>query len=250
VVAADPGRDLLLTPDLGRTLAERGDDHDVDTWCRIVRDGALLQRAVAPHADVLGLTRMPPESATTYVGDAVGRLGALPPGDPRRLPGDVAERLRALLPTIERWSDQVAALDLPLTLNHNDLHAANVVAPDNPDEPLRFFDFGDAVLTEPLGALLIPLNVSAGELDAGPDDLRLHRIADAALEVWTDLVPARALRSAFPAALQLARLAKVESWRRCLVTMTADERAEFGSAPADWLGTLESNPPMGHLPAM
>jgi len=250
VVAADPGRDLLLTLDLGSTLFELGGDHDVDTWCRIVRDAALLQRAVVPHADELGLTQMPPECATTYVGDAIGRLGALPVGDPRRLTGDVAERLRALLPTIERWSDQVADLDLPLTLNHNDLHAANVVAPESPDEPLRFFDFGDAVVAEPLAALLIPLNVSSRDLDAGPDDLRLRRIADAALEVWTDLVPPRALRAALPAALQLARLARVESWRRCMVTMTTEEREEFGSAPAEWLGTLVEDPPVGHLPPM
>ncbi len=250
VVAADPGRDLLLTPDLGETLAERGGDHDVDTWCRIVRDAALLQREIAPHALDLGLTQMLPESATAYVADAAGRLGALPPSDPRRLPEEVAERLCALLPKIEHWADQVAELDLPLTLNHNDLHAANVIAPDGPDQPLCFFDFGDAVVAEPLGALLIPLNVCAHELDAGPDDLRLRRIADAALEVWTDLAPARELRRAFPAALQLARLARVESWRRCVATMTDDERADFGSAPADWLSTLDSDPPVGHLSPM
>lgn len=250
VVAADPGRDLLLTPDLGRTLAEVGGDHDVATWCRIVRDAALLQRAVAPHADDLGLTEMAPECATMYVGDAIGRLGALPADDPRRLAEEVAGRLRALLPSIERWSDQVAELDLPLTLNHNDLHAANVVAANGPDVPLRFFDFGDAVLAEPLGSLLIPLSVSSRDLDAGPDDLRLRRIADAALEVWTEHARARALRAALPAAIQLARLARVESWRRCLATMTAEERAEFGSAPADWLGTLAHDPPVGHVAPM
>jgi hypothetical protein len=249
VTASDPGRDLLLTPDLGRTLAELG-DVDVDMWSRIVRDAALLQRAVAPHADELALTELAPECATTYAGDAIGRLGALPAGDPRRLPEDVAERLRALFPTIERWSDQVAELDLPLTLNHNDLHAANVVGGGDPEAPLRFFDFGDAVLAEPLGAFLIPLSMSSQDLDAGPDDLRLRRIADAALEVWTDLAPARALRAALPAALQLARLARVESWRRCLGTMTADECAEFGSAPADWLGSLAANPPVGHVARM
>ena len=250
VVAADPGRDLLLTADVGRTLYEIGGDRDVATWCRIVSDAALLQRAVVPHAEDLGLTEMAPECATTYVGDAIGRLGALPEGDPRRLPEEVAEQLRALLPTIERWSDQVAELDLPLTLNHNDLHEANVVATNGPDASLRFFDFGDAVLTEPLGALLVPLNVSSEELEAGPDDLRLRRIADAALEVWTDYAPARALRAALPAALQLARLARVESWRRCLGTMTAEERAEFGSYPADWLGTLLADPPVGHVARM
>ena len=55
VTASDPDRDLLLTPDLGRTLAELDGDVDVDMWSRIVRDAALLQRAVAPHADVLPL---------------------------------------------------------------------------------------------------------------------------------------------------------------------------------------------------
>ncbi|KAA1423182.1 hypothetical protein [Nocardioides antri] len=250
VVAADPGRDLLLTADLGRTLAELGGDHDVDTWCRIVRDAALLQRAVVSHVDQLGLTEMPPEATPAYVGDAIGRLGALPHDDPRRLGEDVARRLCALMPTIERWSDDVADLDLPLTLNHNDLHGANVVATNGPEVPLRFFDFGDAVATEPLGSLFIPLAVCAADLGAGPDDLRLRRIADAALEVWTDLAPARAMRAALPAALQLARVARVESWRRCVRTMTTEERAEFGSAPAERLATLVADPPVGHLPPM
>lgn len=250
VVAADADRDLLLTADLGRTLHERGDEHDLDVWCRIVRDAALLQRAVVPHATDLSLTALPPEGATTYVGDAIGRLGALPADDPRLLPADVAGRLRGALPMIERWSDEVAELDLPLTLNHNDLHTANVVAAEDPAEPLRFFDFGDAVLTEPLGSLLIPLSVAARDLDAGPDDLRLRRIADAALEVWTDAAPARVLRAALPAALQLGRLARIESWRRCVCTMTVDERAEHGSAPADWMGTLLSDPPVRHVAPM
>lgn len=250
VAAAEADRDLLLTVDLGSTIHETGAEPDVATWSRIVRDAARLQRAVAPHAVELGLTEMSPECATSYVGDAIGRLGALPPSDPRRLTEDVASRLTGLLPTIERWADQVADLGLPFTINHNDLHTANVVAANGADTPLRFFDFGDAVVAEPLGALLIPMNVCARDLDAGPDDLRLRRICDAALEVWTDLAPARALRAALPAALQLARLARTESWRRCVATMTTDERAEFGSAPADWLGTLLHDPPMGHVARM
>lgn len=250
VAAADPGRDLLLTEGLGRTLGELDAAPDVPTWSRIVRDAAQLQRAVAPHIDELGLTSLPPECATMYAGDAIGRLHALPDGDPRRLEDDVAERLRALLPSIERWSDQVADLDLPLTINHNDLHADNVVAAGGADRPLRFFDFGDAVASEPLGELLIVLNICSDEMKAGPDDLRLRRIADAAIEVWSDLVPARAIRAGLPAALQLARLARVESWRRCVASFTPSERDEHGSAPAHWLGSLVEDPPVGHVPPM
>lgn len=245
VVAADPGRDLLLTADLGPTAEEEGRRHDVDLWQRVLRDAARLQREVAPRAADLGLTALPPEEAVTYAGDAIGRLAALQPGDPRRLSGAVADRLQALLPLVERWADTVADLDLPLTLNHNDLHLANVVAAD--DAPVRCFDFGDALLTEPLGALLVPLQACADDLAAGPCDLRLRRVADAALEVWSDLAPAKALRAALPAALQLGRLGRVESWRRCIATMTPEERREFGSAPARWLGSLVGDPPVGRL---
>jgi Ser/Thr protein kinase RdoA (MazF antagonist) len=128
-----------------------------------------------------------------------------------------------------------------VTLNHGDLHAHNVfhVAGE-----LRFFDFADAVLTEPLGALLIPLRVLSDELDAGPDDPRLWRIIEPALEVWSDLVPMRALRAALPAALQLSRLGRVESWGRCCVSMDDAELAEWGGSVPGWLESLLEDPPL------
>ncbi|UMG92850.1 hypothetical protein [Nocardioides sp. TF02-7] len=249
VTAADPERDLLLTPDLGPTLAAGVPERGVDVWCRVLRDAARLQRAVARDAETLDLTRLAPEEAVTYAGDAVGRLCALPAGDPRRLDPAVAGRLQALLPAVERWAEVVADLDLPLTLHHNAPGLDAVVLPTDPDAPVRFRDFGDALLTEPLGGLLVPLGECAVALAAGPDDLRLRRVADAALEVWSDLAPARSLRAALPAALQLARLARVESWRRRVATMTSEERREFGSAPARWLGSLVADPPVGATPA-
>ena len=91
-------------------------------------------------------------------------------------------------PSYAGGPSEVAALGLPLTLNHNDLHENNVF---DVDGRLRFFDFGDSLLTEPLGVLLIPLNILGDKLEADGDDPRLWRVADAALEVWSDLVPAR-----------------------------------------------------------
>ena len=162
--------------------------------------------------------------------------------DPRRLAPDVADRLRAHLPVVRRWAEQVAALGLPLTLNHNDLHENNVF---DVDGRLRFFDFGDALVTEPLGVLLIPLNILGEKLEADGDDPRLWRVADAALEVWSDLVPAAELRAALPAALQLGRLGRVESWVRCQPSLSDDELAEWGPVAATWLGTLDADPPVG-----
>lgn len=242
VLAADPRRDLLLTADLGPTLEARGQGADVDVWCRVVADAAALQRRVVGTAAELGLTVMAPCDASTYVADAVGRLAALDWTDPRRLAPDVAHRLGQLLPEVDRWADRVEEADLPLTLVHNDLHASNVVLGHG---SLRFFDFGDAVVGDPLANLLIPLHMVQRELGAAPDDPRLWRIADAALEVWSDLAPITALRAALPASLQLARLARVESWRRCIATMSAEERADWGFVPARWLGLLLEDPPLG-----
>ena len=136
----------------------------------------------------------------------------------------------------------MAALGLPLTLNHNDLHNRNVCEVDG---RLRFFDFGDSLLTEPLGVLLIPLNILGASLDADGDDPRLWRVADAALEVWSDLAPLADLRAALPAALQLGRLGRVESWVRCQPSLLDDELAEWGPIAAAWLGTLDADPPVG-----
>lgn len=245
VLAADPERDLLLTADLGPTLADLGRSGDVATWCRVVAESAALQRRLVTTGLTTPLTVLTPCDASTYVADAVGRLAALPPGDPRRLAPDLAHRLERLLPTVDRWADEVEDLDLPLTLVHNDLHAGNVVPLDG---TLRFFDFGDALVADPLGNLLMPLVTAQRELRAPDDDPRLRRIADAGLEAWSDLAPLPALRAALPAALQLGRLARIESWRRCVASMTEAERAEYGWVPAHYLALLLESPPVGATP--
>ncbi|MGH3335843.1 MAG: hypothetical protein ACRDOZ_08485, partial [Nocardioides sp.] len=157
-------------------------------------------------------------------------------------PSDQAAAIEALRPTLADWVDRVAELGLPVTLNHGDLHGHNVFRVGG---ELRFFDFADSLLTEPLAALLIPLNVLSGQLDAGPDDPRLWRVVEPALEVWSDLTPMPALRAALPAALQLGRLARVESWARCCVSMDDAELAEWGGSVPGWMETLLLDPPLG-----
>ncbi|MFC7492624.1 MULTISPECIES: hypothetical protein [unclassified Nocardioides] len=245
VAAADPGRGLLLTPDQGEVLGERTDD--VDAWCRVTAAGAQLQLELARYADHLvdaGLTTLAPADCPAYVEEQLAAFDELPDGDPRAMEPGAGEAVRALLPTVREWADRVAALELPLTLCHNDLHGHNVF--DRAGE-LRFFDFADALVMEPLAALLIPLAALRGTLDAAPADPRLRRVADAAIEVWTDYAPAAELRAALPAALQLARLARTESWIRCIAPMDDEELAEWGAAAAYWLASLTAEPPL--LPA-
>ena len=246
VAAADHDRGLLLTVDQGRVLGESAADDDLDVWERVLVAGAELQRELEPHVDrlaALGVARLAPQDAPAYAEQRLDELASFPDGDPRTLPVEEARALTALLPTVRGWADEVAALGLPVTLNHNDLHDNNVFAVGS---TLRFFDYADSLLTEPLGVLLIPLNILSHRLEAGPDDPRLWRLADAALEVWSDRAPMSQLRAALPAALQLARLGRTESWARCCVSMADAELVEWGSTVPRWLATLLLEPPVGH----
>jgi|EndMetStandDraft_8_1072994.scaffolds.fasta_scaffold28672_4 hypothetical protein len=245
VVPVTAARDgFLLTPDQGDVFYETAGG-DLSNWVRLAREAAELQRALLPHRDALlaaGLTELEPEQGSDYLAARIEQYAALAPGDSRRLAPDVAARLRAHLPVVRRWGEQVAALGLPLTLNHNDLHENNVF---DVAGRLRFFDFGDSLVTEPLGVLLIPLNILGEKLGAEADDERLWQVADAALEVWSDLVPMAELRAALPAALQLGRLGRVESWVRCQPSLSDAQLAEWGPVAATWLGTLDAEPPLG-----
>lgn len=239
----DLGRGLFLTPDLGPTLGDTA-GNDIDAWCRVAGSGAQLQLEVARYTERLvasGLTTLAPGDAVGYVEEQLDGFAALPDDSPRALSPERRAAVRALLPEVARWADEVAALGLPLTLCHNDLHGQNVF---DVGGELRFFDFADALVTEPLAALLIPLHLLGRAIEAGPEDPRLHRVADSALEVWTDYAPMAELRAALPAALQLARLARVESWIRCTAPMNAAELADWGSVAGEWLASLAEAPPV------
>lgn len=242
VAGADPDRDLLLTPDqgavLGDELADAREEDKLLVVRRMLAEAAQLQREVAPHAARLaeaGLERLAPSDALPYVQQRLDDFASLPPDDPRAFEPGRAEVLEAALPAIAAAVDRVAGLGLPLTLNHNDLHTFNVF---DVGGRMRFFDFGDALLSEPLGTLMVPLGGIAQHLDLTRDDPRILDLAEPALEVWSDLAPLPELRAALPAALRLARLARCESWLRCFAGMDDAELAEFGDAAAYWLAAV------------
>ena len=221
--AVDLERGYLLTPDQGPVFGDTVGD-DLEPWCAVAREGAMLQRELADHSDemeAVGLRRLGAAEAPSYVATRVAQYESLPPSDSRHLSEADATKLRGLIPQVRAWAEETAALGLPVTLNHNDLHGNNVFAVDG---GLRFFDFGDALLTEPLSVLLVTLRVLQARLECAPDDPRVTRVADEALEVWSDLTPLPHLRQGLAASLQLGKLARSESWLRCLSHLTDDRR--------------------------
>lgn len=212
VTAIDADRGFLLTPDQGQVFGDVVAPDDLDAWTRLVVRAMELSRTVAGDADRLlaaGATRC-------------------------RVPDRVRDDVVPLF-------EAVGSLGLPESLVHNDLHEHNAF---DLRGGLVFFDFADAVVANPLAGLMVPFNVLGYHLDAEPTDPRLRRIADAALEVWSDLAPMAELRAALPAALRLGCLGRAESWSRVVPDFTGDARAEFGNAPEEWLGRLTDPAPV------
>lgn len=213
VTDVDLERGLFLTPDQGAVFADTVAADDIGAWVRLVQRAMELARTTADSgADLL----------------ATGLTGC-------RVPDHVAARVAAL-------REEVSGAGLPVALVHNDLHEHNAF--DHP-EGLRFFDFADAVWEHPLAGLLVPLNVLGTRLGGvAPDDRRLRRVADAALEVWSDLAPAAELRRALPAALRLGRLGRAESWARIEPHLAPGDLDDYGGAADAWLDRLDDPPPV------
>lgn len=241
VTATNADEGWLLTPDQGRSLWDAG-RFDAPDFERLLTDYGQLQRTLMiDNVDLpaAGLTTMDPSAAEQYLLEHVDRLHGLPVDDPGRLDDAAAERLRTLGPTVRRWADTVSSTGLPLTLEHSDLHPGNAF--DAPaGASLRIFDWGDAVRAFPLCSLLVPMRTMTST-DVGLPGLAqsaVDRVVDAYLEVFSDLTPMAELRAALPAALELAKLNRHESWRRALAGADSDSYADAGGAPAAWLAMI------------
>ena len=123
--------------------------------------------------------------------------------DEEREEGAVARRtLRDQLPVVTALADELAALGIAASVQHDDLHGGNVLVGPDGD---RFFDWGDAVVAHPFGTLTVTFNSIAHTLELPPADPAFTRLEAVYLEAWHGVAsPADLQRAA--AIARVARL--------------------------------------------
>ena len=226
LLAADSERGWMLQADAGARLRELADP---GRWLDILPRYAQLQVDAAEVAEELRRAGAPDRrfaALPAAFDDLLGRRRGLEPDVLARLGGSGR---------IAELCAELAALGLPETIQHDDLHSGNVFVHDG---RYLFVDWGDACLSHPFLTLHVTMRVLAYELGLAEGAPELDRFRDAYLEPWTAFRPATDLVSVLPAADLLGALCRALTWQLVAEETPPADRDEYDEAVADRLRLL------------
>jgi hypothetical protein len=215
VLAYDEQRAWLLLADAGTPLRVLG--NSPDAWLLALPLCAELQRGEAADAQD-HLARGVPDLrlATLPARYAVLLERDLP------LEHDEIGRLRRFDSRFAELCGALAAYDLPETVQHDDLHAANVYADRG---RLRLLDWGDASISHPFASLVVTFRFLEEINHLPPLDPWFARLRDAYLEPW-----GVGLTDVFALAIRVGTFAHAIAWIRQRDALPDAARPEFDKA--------------------
>lgn len=214
VIVIHPTEPWMLLADGGIKLRDAVTGQALmDTWAALLPRYAELQRALLGHEDDLLATGTPDRR----IAKLADQLGAViddervlaPLSDDTLAPTHAG--LRALLPQIASLADELASFGIGTTIDHDDLHDANVLVRDG---NAVVFDWGDACVTHPFLSLWIVRRIVAHRLAMNESDPTIARLVDAYLEPWTTFAPIAALRRAAEIGAHLGSVTRALCWYR------------------------------------
>jgi Phosphotransferase enzyme family len=237
-LALDTERAWALLPDGGDRLRDRlGAEPRYGEWEQVLSAYAELQRAATQEVDrlvFLGVPEVRPEALPELLDGLLADRKVTDGLDQ----GDL-DRLRALQEPYAQWCRELAAGGVPATIQHDDLHDGNVLCSA---DGFRVIDWGDTAIAHPFSTLLVTLRSIAHRWELVPDDPGLLRLRDAYLEPWTADHSSEDLRRLAALAVAVAPVGRALAWRRALIGVDGDARAEWWPSVPGWLGELGGPP--------
>jgi hypothetical protein len=213
VLAVHPSEPWMLVADGGRRVDEVYQGHALlDAWRAVLPRYAELQRALTPKASDALAAGTPDHGARALVAGFVSAIEAEPAldaGRDDRLTPDERGALQRALPQVQRACDDLAALGIAETVQHDDLHQGNLLVRDG---RAVVFDWGDACVSHPFLTLAVTLRFAAALTRLEQDDDRILTLRDAYLEPWTIHAGAEDLRAGARLARRLGELSRTLTW--------------------------------------
>jgi hypothetical protein len=212
VLAHDEERAWVLLADAGTPIGVYGSPPD--PWLEALPPYAELQRGETAYAD---------DHLAHDVPDL--RIATLPARYEdflqHELPIDEDEigRLRDFQPRFAELCADLAGLGIAESIQHDDLHLANVYLHDG---RMRVLDWGDSSIAHPFFSLVVTFRFLDEINHLAPNDLWFTRLRDAYLEPWGN-----GLTEVFELAIRVGAFAHAIAWARQRDHLSESERPEF-----------------------
>ena len=233
-LAVDPERGWMVLPGFD---AKPGWDAPLEVVEAVARTFAGMQAEAAGHVDLLlaagchdrRLDRLAARAEAWL--PEVGADGRLPAMDTATwLSEEEAAALAAAVPRIRACCEELAALAVPSSLFHGDLHLANVT--EGPRGPL-LFDWTDACVAHPF-LDLATIRRGTGEVDVAEEELRA-RLRAAYLPAWSSFESPERLARAWELAVPLGALHQAISYRSLVASLQPPIDLHMARSTAWWL---------------
>jgi hypothetical protein len=220
LLAVDLERGWMLMGDGGdrlREVIER--ERSLQRWLHLLPKYAQLQIDLANHADELVDQGVPDRRLETLALQYEQLLD-----QPEGIAEGDLDRLRRLGPQVREMCDQLASYRIPETIQHDDLHDAQVFVRD---DSYLFFDWGDACVSHPFFSMAVTLE---GQLAWGLDDIEgsedIRPFRDRYLQPFTRYATLSSLEEAHTTALRLGWICRGLNWQRIASALTSPDREE------------------------
>ena len=207
LIAVDRDRGWMLMADGGTRLREVVEaDRDLSRWLDVLPRYAGLQIDLAPERDALLACGAPDHGLA-----ALPRLYDRLLGVADDLTPDDLGRLRELAPWVAESCAELAALGIPETIQHDDLHDGQVFVRG---DRYLFFDWGDACVGHPFFTMSVTLEgVLAWGLDDVEGSVDTAPFRDAYLGPFTAYAPRAELEAGFALALRLGWICRALNYQ-------------------------------------
>jgi hypothetical protein len=233
-LAVEPERGWMVLAGFGTRV---GWDASLEAVEAVARTFARMQVEAAGQVDLLlaagchdrRLDRLAARAEAWL--PEVGADGRLPAMDTATwLTEEEAAALAAAVPRVRACCEELAAMAVPASLVHGDLHLANVT--EGPRGPL-LFDWTEACVAHPF-LDLATIRRGTGEIDAADEELRA-RVRAAYLPVWSSFESPERLARAWELAIPLGALHQAISYRSLVAALQPPIDLHVAQSTAWWL---------------
>jgi hypothetical protein len=244
-IAADVERNWMLVGDGGLRLRDAfGDGLGIETWSAVLASYAAFQIDLSARVDELLALGIPdrrlekiPELFEALLADKDWMMI----GEENGLTAEEYDRLVAGRPLIEELCRELAAFEIPDSLNQGDLHDGNIFLKDGRH---LFFDWGDSSITHPFFTLRAVFVSMEYTFEYEENDPRFDHFARDYVKPWQSYSDQASLWKAYLLASRLWSIPSVLQWKH-VMSHLPELRARMNYAvPSLLQEVLESNPEM------